>query len=424
MVFRSSLAAACVGLLIPCTVLRADNWPEFRGPTGQGHAISIGLPVQWSPSENVRWKTSIPGKGWSSPVYYEGRIYLSTSVAGDASDQDDQSLRALCADALTGDMLWNVELFDRNSVSTGGLLHKKNSHASSTPIIDGKNLFVHFGTQGTACLDLDGNLLWRSQELPYIPRHGNGGSPALVGDLVVVTCDGQDVSYVAALDRNTGKVRWKTDRTIEELRQKFSFSTPLAIEVNGRTQIVCPGTGLVGAYEPQTGTEIWRVDYGTGYSVIPRPVYGRGLVYVCTGWGTPSLLAIDPTGAGNVTETHVVWQKKSKSQVPHTPSLLLVDEDLYLLSDTGIVSCLNAQTGEQHWRQRIGGNYSASPVWADGKIYCQSEDGDTVIFRPGRTYKEVARNQLNARTLASYAIADSALFIRTTKLLSARGLST
>ena len=361
--------AAILFFVVSWAICDAEDWPEFRGPTGQGHSTEIGLPVQWSLTSNIAWKSQIPGNGWSSPICFDGRIVLTTALQGPSGEQEDQSLRALCIDAKTGKVLWNVEVFNRNIVPTVNLLHRKNGHASPTPVTDGETVYVHFGPEGTAALTRDGEIVWKNQKLEYVPRHGNGGSPVLVDDLLVVACDGLDVDYIVALDRVTGVIRWKTDRTVD-LAKKFSFSTPLVIEAAGRRQIVCPGTGHIGAYEPETGKEIWRVDYGDGYSVIPRPVFGHGLVYVCTGWNTPWLLAIRPTGRGNVTLTHVEWQ--IKSNVPNTPSLLLIQDKLYLISDRGIASCLEARTGRQIWRQRIGGDFSASPIFADGKIYMQS----------------------------------------------------
>jgi outer membrane protein assembly factor BamB len=280
--------------------------------------------------------------------------------------------------------------------------------------VDGRHLYVHFGHQGTACLDLDGKVRWRNTELKYPPVHGNGGSPILAGELLVFSCDGGSDPFVAALERGTGKVRWKVPRGIDAFKS-FSFSTPLLIEVNGAKQIVSPGSDAVMAYEPATGKEIWRVGYPGGYSVIPRPVHGHGLVFVCTGYESPRLLAIRPDGRGDVTATHVAW--RARQGVPHTPSLLLDGDELYMVSDAGFASCLDARTGREHWRKRLPGAYSASPLLAGGRVYFQNEAGTGVVVRAGKEYKELARNALDERTLASYAAADGALFIRTDRHL-------
>jgi outer membrane protein assembly factor BamB len=400
----SALLATCI--VLPGVCARAEDWPEFRGPTGQGIA-SARLPVAWGPNRNVAWKQPIPGSGWSSPVVVAGRIYLTSSVPVPNS-ADDQSLRALCLDARTGKILWDREVL-RQDGSKAPRIHGKNSHASPTPIVHDRRLYVHFGHQGTACLDLEGKVLWRNTTLKYQPVHGNGGTPILAGKALVFSCDGGDRSFIVALDRRSGKVLWKTDRRTNAFK-KFSFGTPLLIEVKGRKQIISPGSDMVGAYDPDTGKEVWRVRY-EGYSVIPRPVYGHGLVFLSTGFNTPTLMAIRPDGRGDVTETHVAWT--TNRAAPHTPSPLLVGGELYAVSDRGVASCLDAKTGRVHWRQRLGGNYSASPLFAGGRIYFQSEEGTGVVLEAGKEFKLLAKNPLDERTLASLAVADEALFLRT-----------
>jgi outer membrane protein assembly factor BamB len=394
--------------LILAGTVRGEDWTEFRGPTGQGLVRDGGLPLEWGPVKNVVWKQAIPGSGWSSPVVHRGRVYLTTSVPVPDSPPADRGLQALCLDAATGEVLWRTEIF-RQVGATAPKVHTKNSHASPTPLTDGERLYVHFGHQGTAALDLDGKILWQNRDLRYTPVHGNGGSPILVGELLVFSGDGSDQQFIVALDRKTGKVRWKTERKTEAVK-KFSFSTPLLITVNGREQIISPGSDVVCALDPQTGAEIWRVRYD-GYSVIPRPVYGHGLVFICTGYERPHLLAIRPDGQGDVTASQITWT--SLRAVPHTASLLLVSEELYMVSDLGVATCLDAKTGNVHWQQRLGGNYSASPVHAAGRIYFQSEEGTGTVVKAGRKFEILARNPMSERTLASYAAVDGALFLRT-----------
>jgi outer membrane protein assembly factor BamB len=276
-------------------------------------------------------------------------------------------------------------------------------------LADGR-VYVHFGHQGTACLDLDGRILWRNSSLDYPPLHGNGGSPILAGDSLVFSCDGLREPFIVALDKVTGKIRWKTTREAPA-KKKFSFSTPLLITVNGEQQIISPGSGAVFAYDPKSGREIWRARYGEGYSVIPRPVFGHGLIFISTGYDTPTLMAVRPGGRGDVTDTHVAWSLKKGA--PNTPSPLLVGDELYVVSDGGIASCVEARTGKVHWQERVGGNYSASPVHANGRVYFQNEEGTAVVLKASREFQKLGENSLGARTLASYAVTEGALFIRT-----------
>jgi outer membrane protein assembly factor BamB len=413
---RNATLSTLVWIFCPgsAPILAAEEcaWPEFRGPTGQGHSSASSLPLHWGPDRNVAWKVPIPGKGWSSPIVCGGTIFLTTAVPLDGKGGGDgpQSLRALGLDARSGAVKWNVEVFRHD----GAEIHSKNSHASATPLGDGKRVYVHYGTYGTAALDLDGRVLWRNRELRYEPVHGSGGSPALAGRALVVHCDGGDRQFVAALDRETGEVLWRKDRPWDP-RKGFSFSTPLLIDVAGRKELVSPGSEGVVAYDPGTGDEIWRVRYEGGYSVVPRPVHGHGLVFVCTGYEDPALLAIRPGGRGDVTETHVAWRRDRGA--PHNPSPLLVGDRLAIVSDRGVATCLDARTGKEHWQRRLGGSMSASPIGALGRIYFLGEEGETVVIRAEGNGEELARNDLGERALASPAVAGSAIFIRTEKHL-------
>jgi len=399
-----------VVLILPTVLFAGDDWPQFRGPTGEGHATAKSLPLEWGKNKNVAWMTPIPGLGWSSPIVANGRVYLTTAVP--LKENRDQSLDALCIDAKTGKILWHEQVF-RQDGKTAPDIHNKNSHASPTPLIHDGKLYVHFGHQGTACLDLDGKVLWRSTELSFVPAHGNGGSPIIVDDKLIFSCDGRVVAFVAALDRNNGKVLWKTPRETKAVKL-FSFSTPLLITVGGKQQIISPGSNAIMAYDPVDGREIWRVRYD-GYSVIPRPVYGHGMIYLSTGYETPIVMAVRPDGEGDVTGTHVVW--KLRANAPHTPSPLLVGNELYLVSDHGIASCVDAKTGKVHWKERIGKDFSASPIDAGGCVYFQSEDGVAIVIKAGKRFEELGRNSLDEKTYASYAVAEDALFIRTDKRL-------
>jgi outer membrane protein assembly factor BamB len=395
----------------PAPSPKVTDWPEFRGPDGQGHVTEGKPPLEWGSDKNLVWKRAIPGLGWSSPVVVNGRIYLTTAdplaKGTDEKANDGYSLLTLCVNAATGEIVWSKEIF--REPADAPKPYPKNSHASPTPLVYDGKIYVHFGHMGTACLDLDGKVLWRAEN-KYKPVHGNGGTPILVDNHLIFSCDGGDQAYIVALDSKTGKEVWKTNRDTR-VDRKFSFSTPLLITVDGKKQVISPFSNAVCAYDPATGKEIWRVGYD-GYSVIPRPVFGNGLVYIVTGYNSPSLLAIRPDGKGDVTTTHVAW--KTSKNVPHTPSLLLDGEDLFMVSDSGVFSCLKAKTGEVVWSERHAGNqYSASPILVDGKIYLTSEQGVGTVLEAGPQYKLLARSPLKERTFASFAVVGKALFIRT-----------
>jgi outer membrane protein assembly factor BamB len=397
-------ACVAVFVFVPLTAL-AEDWPQFRGPTGQGQSMETGLPMDWGESRNVVWKVPV-GAGWSSPVVAGGRVWVTSVVEKGASRQAPSavSLRLVGFEAATGRELVNVEVF---KIDAPGAINIKNSRASPTPVLDGDRIYVHFGSDGTAALSTSGEVLWTTR-LRYDSQHGNGGSPVLYRDLLIVNCDGWgDEAYVIALDANTGKTRWKSPR-----RRPWShaYSTPLVIRVGDADQLVSIGAYRAVAYEPLTGREIWRVSYGDGFSNVPRPVFGHGLVYIATGFQVPSLMAVRADGRGDVTRTHVAWTLTRGA--PYTPSPLLVGDELYYLSDTGVLSCVDAKSGQLVWQQRLEGNYSASPVVADGRVYILSEEGVTTVLAPGKEFRRLAISRLEGTTLASMAISDRSIFIR------------
>jgi outer membrane protein assembly factor BamB len=372
------------------------DWPQFRGSTGQGVSEERNLPLTWSETKNVRWKTAIPGRGWSSPVIQGDRIWLTTAT------ENGSSLRAISIDVNTGAIQQNVELFRLKSPN---LLNGKNSFASPTPVIDGDRIYLHFGAYGTACITESGEIVWKTKLDYDNGQHGPGGSPIIYEDLLIVSCDGLELQFVVALDKATGKIRWKKTREGYQ-----AYTTPLVVKLPEGDQVISPGAYQAIAYEPRTGKEIWRVKYAEGFSNVPRPVFGHGLVFICTGFQEPSLLAVQPDGKGDVTKSKIVW--RIDRAIPRTPSPLLVGNELYIVTDNGIATCIDAKTGEELWRARVGGNHSASPIYADGKIYFLSEEGESVVIAPGRQLKHLATNQLDGSTLASMAVSHSSLFIR------------
>ncbi|MFN7650557.1 MAG: PQQ-binding-like beta-propeller repeat protein [Acidobacteriota bacterium] len=394
---RRALLSHLLATPLLATPLLDEDWPQFRGPGGQGHSTEQGLPTTWTDTKNVRWKSPLPGSGWSSPAIAGDRLYLTT-----ATDKNT-SLRLLAIDTASGKITLDTEVFRIAGAGPG--VHAKNSYASPTVIVHDDRLYVHFGFFGTACLNTKGEILWK-QVLRYEPQHGPGGSPVLFEDLLLISCDGFDAQFVVALDAATGRVRWKTPRG----KGNQAYSTPLLITVDGQPQLISPGAHHAYAYHPRTGKELWYIEYGSGFSNVPRPVYAHGLVYICSGFFQPVLFAVRPGGRGNVTQSEVAWT--FPRSVPLTPSPLVVDDLLYMVSDNGVATCLDAKSGKLAWQHRIGGNHSASPVYAAGKIYFLSEEGECTVLTPGATYQEVARNEIGERTLASLAVSGGALYLR------------
>jgi outer membrane protein assembly factor BamB len=394
---------AAVALLVwlglcPLTVLGQD-WPQFRGPGGQGHSSETGLVNAFSETRNVLWKTPVPGLGWSSPVVTGGKVWL-TAATGDR----DVSLRLLGFDVETGREAVNVEVFRVRSPRD---INPKNSWASPTPIVEGDRVYVHFGADGTAAIDTTGAIIWKKQ-FPYESQHGAGGSPVIYGDLLIFSCDGSDNAFVVALEKQTGKVRWRTNRRTP---YDQAYTTPLVIRVGDRDQLVSIGAFRAAAYDPATGKEIWRVSYGDGFSNVPRPVFGLGLVFIATGFQQPSLIAVRPDGTGDVSKTHIAWTLSRGA--PLTPSPLLAGDELYVVNDGGILTCVEARSGTILWQQRLGGTHSASPVLADGRIYLQSEQGVVSVIAPGREFRLLTRNTLEGSMLATLAVSGGSFYIRT-----------
>jgi outer membrane protein assembly factor BamB len=380
-------------------ILLAQDWPEFRGPTGQGLATAHGLPQVWDETTNVLWKVTIPGRGWSSPVIQGDEIWVTTAVEEDR----EQSFRAICLHRKTGAIVRTIEAFRARPAEA---INQKNSFASPTPVLDGNQVFLHFGAYGTACITKSGKILWQTKLAYDNGQHGPGGSPVIYDDLLIVSCDGRDVQYVVALDKQTGKVRWKQNRPGYQ-----AYSTPLVVRLPGRDQVISSGALRAVAYDPRNGKELWYVRYADGFSNVPRPVFGNGLAYICTGFQQPSLLAVRVDGHGDVTGSHVEWTLSRG--VPLTPSPLLIGEELYMISDNGIASCVDSRSGREYWRERLSGNFSASPIFAEGRIYFLNEEGECTVVAPEKRFRVLATNHLDGRTLASMAVSENSIFVRT-----------
>ncbi len=391
--------------LVASPLLAADVWPEFRGPTGDGHAQAEGLPVEFDGETNVTWATAIHGEGWSSPVVWGQQVWLTTAST------DGKQLYAVCLDLQSGQVLHDKKLFD---VAEPAEKHAMNSYASPTPLVEEGRVFIHFGSDGTACLDSQtGEVLWTRRDLPCNHFRGAGSSPISFEDTLILHYDGFDVQYVVALDKATGTTRWRRDREIDFRTEngdfKKAYATPIVIEVDGQPQLISPASKAAEAYDPRTGERLWWVRYDQ-FSATARPLYDGERVYINTGFGKAELVAVRPAGRGDVTDTHVDWV--ATKSIPSKGSQLLVDGLMYMVHDGGVASCLDAATGAIVWQHRLGGQYSASPIYADGKIYLFSHEGKATVIAPGRSYQELASNQFPSGFMASPAVVDNALIVR------------
>jgi outer membrane protein assembly factor BamB len=411
----AKIISAILLLSFSFIVYAADDWPQFRGPEGTGHSDARDLPQEWSETKNIVWKTAIHDRGWSSPVIYGKQVWLTSASA------DGRKLYALCLDRDTGKIIRDLKLFD---VDTPQYAHPFNTYASPTPVIEKGRVYITFGSPGTACIDTNSfKVLWVRRDFECNHFRGSGSSPIIFRDLLIMHFDGSDHQFVAALDKRTGKTIWQTKRSIDfqdldkngkpaaegDLRK--AFSTPHVAQINGRWELISLGAKAAYSYDPLTGKELWRVEERGQHSASTRPVLGHGMIFFPTGFSAGQLFAVRTGGNGLITDTHVAW--KVKRGVSNKPSILLIGDLIYMIGDTGIASCIDAKTGEQVWQQRIGGEYSASPVYADGKIWLFSEDGKTTVIKPSRTFELLAENRLEQGFLASPAIAGKAFYLRT-----------
>jgi outer membrane protein assembly factor BamB len=414
MLFRSLLSAV-VSLAAAGAAFAGEHWPQFRGPKGDGHSDSTGLPVRFSETERVKWKAPIHGKAWSSPIIWGSQIWLTTAT------EDGTQLSVVCVDKETGKVIHDRVLF---RVASPQFCHKFNSYASPTPVVEEGRVYVTFGSPGTACLDTrTGETLWERTDFECNHYRGAGSSPVVWRDLVLLHFDGSDRQYVAALDKKTGKTAWQVNRSIDfkdiqpdgkpeaEGDWRKAFSTPHVYEENGRAMMISSGAKAHYAYDPATGKELWRVEERDSHSAAARPAVGHGLAFIPAGYGKAGLLAIRLDGEGaRDSAAAVAW--RIKKAVPNKPSATLVGDLLFTVNDGGIVSCIEARSGDVLWTERVQGNYSASPIVAEGRLYLCSEEGKVAVVAADRKFQLLAENQLADGFMASPAVSGKALFLR------------
>ena len=382
-----------------------ENWPQFRGPHADGQSPAHGLPTTFSEADHVRWKTPVHGKAWSSPVVWDQQIWMTTAT------KDGTELGAVCVDAESGRIVHDVVVF---KIAKPQFCHPMNSYGTPTPVVENGRVYLHFGSHGTACLDTaSAQPLWTRQDFACDHFRGAASSPVVADNLLVLTFDGVDAQYLVALDKASGKTVWKRDRNTvfekDEGDYHKAYSTPALLSVNGQPQLVSPSAGATIAYAPATGEEIWRVRSG-GMNAAALPIFGNGLVYATSAAGGYQLFAVRPDGHGDVSDTHVAW--KFAKNVPSRSSQILAGERLFMISDAGVISCVDAKSGQAVWQKRLGGAFSASPLLADGHVYFFGEDGEVPVIAAADTYQPIASNHLDGGFMASPAVYHNSLILR------------
>lgn len=414
---RACVAAAGALALIASawTALATDNWPQFRGPNADGKSDAKGLPLSWSDTEHIKWKTPTTGKAWSCPVVFGNQVWLTSAT------KDGKKLSAYQIDRESGKIEKDILLFE---VEAPQFCHDFNSYASPTPVIEEGRIYITFGSPGTACIDTKtGEKLWERRDFVCNHYRGAGSSPVVYNNLLIMNFDGSDFQYVAAVDKNTGKTVWKTNRSIDfqDLKDgkpesdgdwRKGFSTPRIASFDGRDLLISLGSKALYAYDPLTGTDIWRIEERKCHSGSSQPAVADGVVYSCMGFSKGQLLAVKPGKMrGVLDESNIVW--RGARNVSLKPSVIVDNGLLYMIDDGGIFSCLDAKTGEEVWRERVQGNYSASPLLAEGRIYVCSEEGKVTVLAAGREHKVLATNVMPDGIMSTPAIAGKAIYLRT-----------
>ena len=392
-----------------------ENWTEFRGPTGDGRSDAKGLVVEMGEGLHVKWKTPTHGKSWSSPVVWGAQVWLTTA------SEDGTELGVMVMDAATGKVLHDKKLF---TVEKPQFCHKFNSYASPTPVIEEGRIYVSWGSPAIACLDTKTcTVLWERRDFVCNHYRAAGSSPITWKNLMILPFDGSDHQFIVALDKATGKTVWNVQRSIDfkdlqpdgkpdsEGDYRKAFGTPLIIEWEGKPVLISHGAKAAYAYDPATGKELWRFEERACHSSAVRPVVGEGMVFLVPGYGTKQVIALKLGGSGLLDESAVAWREKKTA--PTKPSLIFDKGLLFVLDDNGMASCLDAKTGAMKWRERIGGNYSASPILADGRIYFFSEEGKVVVTAAAPEFKKIAEGKFDDGFMASPAVSGKALFLRT-----------
>ena len=396
-----------LALLLFPLALHADNWPGWRGPRGDGTSAETAVPLKWSATENLRWKTPIPGVGHSSPVVWGDHIFVTSCEELPGKPRTGNRL-LLCIDRRKGNVLWQRTLLTAPLEEKHGL----NSYASSTPATDGKHVWVTFLQNNDIqvfCYDFAGNKVWQRSPGTFFSKHGFCSSPVLYKDLLIVNADQDAVGYLVAFDKDTGDEKWRTDRP----NQTRSYCVPVLAEAAGRTQLVLSGSKCVAGYDPATGKQLWILD-GPTEQYVASLVYQDGLLFLTTGYPDYHLMGIRPDGTGNVTRTHVAWHHKKlpAKHASYVPSPIAHGHHFYVVSDLGVLSCLETRTGRVVYREQLGPHHSASPVSVGDHLFFTDDQGVTHVIQAGPEFREVAQNDIGENCYASPAVSNGEMFLR------------
>jgi outer membrane protein assembly factor BamB len=397
------LLAAALLVASPSSTFAETPWTQFRGADGSGHSDAKGLPDKLDEKEAVQWKLDLPGKAWSSPVVWKKQVWVTNAT------EDGKKLSAVGVDLESGSIVHDVLVFD---IEKPMFCHGLNSYGTPTPAIEEGRVYVSYGSAGTACVDTTtGAVLWKRQDLKCDHFRGPASSPVIYGDSVIIEFDGFDVQYVVALNKRTGETAWKKDRAFDYKTDngdgKKGYGTPSIFKIDGRDVAICPAAVATETFDAKTGELLWTVRHD-GMNASARPLYGHGLIYITNGTGR--VVAVKPDGRGDITQ-NIAWE--SHKSVAKRSSPILVEDLLYMVTDDGIATCVDAKTGESVWTKRLGGEFAASPVYADGKLYFVNMEGATFVLKPGRKYDEVSTGHFDAGFMATPAITGKSILVRT-----------
>ena len=382
-----------------------EGWTDYRGPNKNGHSTSKNIPLTFNDSTNVAWKTEIPGRGWSSPVVLDNKIWITTAL------NEGKELNLLAINSTSGKIEFNLNLFNLDSLQEN---HPLNSYASPSPVVEDGRVYANFGTYGTTCVDTKtGEILWTRTNFHCEHEVGPGSSPFLYKGLLILTYDGTDVRFLVGLDKETGKIIWKRNRDVDLTDQKpesrKAFTTPIINKINGKDQLISVGPHIVAGYNPQTGERIWHANF-KGFSGSSRPLVAENKLFFNTGFGASMVIALKLGGEGNVSDS-IAWINKKSTQA--RSSALYIDSLLYMVNTGGQAKCFVAETGEELWTERVGRQTSSSPIYVGGDIYTFDEEGLITIFKPERVFQKVGENQMPDGFMASPAIVKDSLYLRT-----------